>query len=106
MGHARSLGTRRDGRACPQRIGTSGQGCTPAGRGGRQMKSPPFVERAGSSELSNAASPTPKPAATATNFRRFEKNTLKGFFDLELPSGLVLYDCSLPKTRDPPKDAT
>jgi hypothetical protein len=59
------------------------------------MKSPPFVERAGSSEHSNAASPTPKPAATATNFRRFEKNTLKALFDLKLPSGLVLCGCTL-----------
>jgi len=59
------------------------------------MKSPPFVERAGSSELSNAASPTPKPAATATDFRRVEKNMLKGFFDLVLPSGLILCGCFL-----------
>jgi hypothetical protein len=35
------------------------------------------------------------PAATATNFRRVEKNTLKGFFDLEPPSGLILRRCSL-----------
>jgi len=59
------------------------------------MKSPPFAGTAGSSEFSSAFSPTPKPVATATNFRRFEKNTLKGFFDLELPSGLVLCGCSL-----------
>src|SRR5262245_60487786 len=59
------------------------------------MKSPPFAERAGSSELSNTASSTPKPAATATNFRRFEKSTLKAFFDLELASGLVLCGCTL-----------
>ena len=59
------------------------------------MKSPPFVEGAGSSELSNAASPTPKPVATATNFRRFEKNTPKALFDLNLPSGLNLCGYSL-----------
>src|SRR5262249_9018614 len=59
------------------------------------MKSPPFVEGAGSSEFSSAFPPTPKPAATATNFRRLEKNTLKALFDLELPSGLVLCGCSL-----------
>ena len=35
------------------------------------------------------------PAATATNFRRFEKNTLKALFDLELPGGLVLCGCTL-----------
>jgi hypothetical protein len=32
---------------------------------------------------------------TATNWRSLAKNTLKGFLDLELPSGLVLRECSL-----------
>jgi hypothetical protein len=29
------------------------------------------------------------------NFKRFEKNTLRGFFDVELPSGMILCGCSL-----------
>ena len=33
--------------------------------------------------------------AIATNPRRVEKNTLRGFFDLELASGLVLKGCAL-----------
>jgi len=31
----------------------------------------------------------------ASNFREHVKNTLRGFFDIELPSGLTLKDCSL-----------
>ena len=31
----------------------------------------------------------------ATNFRRCRKNTLIGFFDLVLPSGLILRGCAL-----------
>jgi hypothetical protein len=31
----------------------------------------------------------------AVNFRKHVKNTHQGFFDLELPSGLMLKDCSL-----------
>jgi hypothetical protein len=31
----------------------------------------------------------------AANLRRVEKNTLKAFFDLELPPGLILRDCTL-----------
>lgn len=30
-----------------------------------------------------------------TNFRKFEKGSLRGFFDVELPSGIVLRECSL-----------
>jgi|SRR5215469_10315093 len=30
-----------------------------------------------------------------TNFREFTKGTLRGFFDVELPSGLILRECSL-----------
>lgn len=33
-------------------------------------------------------------AFIAEDFRRVEKNTLRGFFDLVLPSGLVLKECS------------
>jgi hypothetical protein len=31
----------------------------------------------------------------ALNFRRFAKNTLVGFFDLQLASGLIIRDCTL-----------
>jgi hypothetical protein len=37
------------------------------------------------------------PPAVALNFKPFEKNTLRGFFDLELASGLILRGCSLHK---------
>jgi hypothetical protein len=33
--------------------------------------------------------------AAAVNMRRFEKNTLRAFFDLELPSGMTLRGCTL-----------
>jgi hypothetical protein len=36
-----------------------------------------------------------QPAIVATDWRSVERNTLKGFFTLLLPSGLVLRDCSL-----------
>ena len=36
----------------------------------------------------------------ASNWRRREQNTLRGFFDLELPSGLRLHDCSLHELGD------
>jgi hypothetical protein len=29
------------------------------------------------------------------NFKPFEKNTLRGFFDVELPSGMILCGCTL-----------
>ena len=35
------------------------------------------------------------PRAAALNPRRHEKNTLKGFFDLALPSGMVVKGCTL-----------
>src|SRR5262245_42726132 len=34
------------------------------------------------------------------NLRRCERNTLRGFFDLELPSGLLLRGCSLHFSHD------
>jgi hypothetical protein len=37
---------------------------------------------------------TPQRAA-ALNARRHEKNTLKGFFDLVLPSGMIVKGCTL-----------
>jgi hypothetical protein len=33
--------------------------------------------------------------AAALNARRHEKNTLKGFFDLVLPSGMIVKGCTL-----------
>jgi hypothetical protein len=36
-----------------------------------------------------------RPSATVLCARRVEKNSLRGFFDLRLPSGLVLRSCSL-----------
>jgi len=30
-----------------------------------------------------------------SNFKAFNKNTLRGFFDLELPFGMILRDCML-----------
>jgi hypothetical protein len=33
------------------------------------------------------------PAAVALNARRHERNTLRGFFDLRLPSGMVIKGC-------------
>jgi hypothetical protein len=35
------------------------------------------------------------PAPVVLNFKAFEKNSLKGFFDLEMPSGLILRGCQL-----------
>ena len=35
------------------------------------------------------------PQARVLAFKTFEKNTLRGFFDLELPSGMVLVGCAL-----------
>jgi hypothetical protein len=40
-------------------------------------------------------SPSGIPAARAINLRKFEKNTLRAFFDLELPSGLIIRGCAL-----------
>ncbi len=38
---------------------------------------------------------SPSSSMRATNFRPFRKNTLLGFFDLELPSGMILKGCTL-----------
>jgi len=35
------------------------------------------------------------PSPLVLNFKPLERNTLRGFFDLELPSGLVLSGCTL-----------
>jgi hypothetical protein len=35
------------------------------------------------------------PQARVLAFKPFEKNTLRGFFDLELPSGMILAGCTL-----------
>jgi hypothetical protein len=59
------------------------------------MKSPPWGSAGSSDHLSNARLLTPEPAAKATNLRKFEKNTLRAFFDLELPSGLIIRGCAL-----------
>lgn len=60
------------------------------------MKNPPIAERAGSSEHFPSAPPhTIKPAAKASNLKRFEKNTLRAFVDIELPCGLILRGCAL-----------
>jgi len=40
------------------------------------------------------------PGLLATNLRRHEKNTLRAFFDLELPSGLLLRGCTLHFSHD------
>jgi hypothetical protein len=42
-----------------------------------------------------AASPRASRAFEALNFRHCERNTLRGFFDLRLPSGLILRGASL-----------
>lgn len=34
-------------------------------------------------------------AFTVSNWRTFERNTLRGFFDVTLPSGMILRGCSL-----------
>jgi thiosulfate reductase cytochrome b subunit len=40
--------------------------------------------------------PTPRAArAMASAWTPYEKNTLRGFFDLELPSGLIIHGCTL-----------
>jgi hypothetical protein len=36
------------------------------------------------------------------NFKRFEKNTLRAFFDVELPSGMILCGCTLHEKGDSP----
>jgi hypothetical protein len=36
----------------------------------------------------------------ATNFKHYTKNTLLGFFDLELPSGMILRGCTLHHKSD------
>jgi hypothetical protein len=42
-----------------------------------------------------STSPTARPQGfRAANWRPHQKNTLQGFLDLELPSGLVLRECS------------
>jgi hypothetical protein len=38
---------------------------------------------------------TSGPAPLILNFKVIGKNTLKGFFDLELPSGMILAGCQL-----------
>jgi hypothetical protein len=35
------------------------------------------------------------PGCKIFNFKNIDKNTLKGFFDLELPFGMILRDCML-----------
>jgi hypothetical protein len=35
------------------------------------------------------------PQFVIANFTKFERNSLRGFFDVELPSGLILRGCSL-----------
>ncbi len=42
-----------------------------------------------------SAAARPQAAAVVLTARRIEKNSLRGFFDLRLPSGLVLRGCSL-----------
>jgi hypothetical protein len=60
------------------------------------MKNPPIAERAGSSDhFLSARLHTTKPAARASNLKRFEKNTLRAFVDIELPCGLILRGCTL-----------
>jgi hypothetical protein len=42
--------------------------------------------------------PTEKPGPTGwrvLEFKRFERNTLRGFLSLELPSGMVIHNCAL-----------
>jgi hypothetical protein len=40
------------------------------------------------------------PQPIILNFKPFEKNTLRGFFDLELPSGMILAGCALHLKND------
>jgi len=39
-------------------------------------------------------------APVILNFKLLEKNTLRGFFDIELPSGLILRGCTLHTKND------
>jgi hypothetical protein len=65
----------------------------PAAKAGEPGKSDCFGgDRFPSSPSENAAQGR---RAATVNMRRFEKNTLRAFFDLELTSGLVLRDCTL-----------
>lgn len=41
-----------------------------------------------------------KPSMTASNFRPLQKNTLQGFFDLTLQSGMCIKECSWHKSTD------
>jgi DNA-binding cell septation regulator SpoVG len=41
------------------------------------------------------ASPEPSEQFIAFNWRALEKNTLRGFVSLELPSGLIIHECSV-----------
>jgi hypothetical protein len=36
----------------------------------------------------------PQPRITATDYREVRRNTLRGFCSLQLPSGLVLHECT------------
>ena len=54
-----------------------------------------LVARTPPSAPAQADRQTPSPAMRATNVRRCRKNTLRGFFDLVLPSGLILRGCAL-----------
>jgi hypothetical protein len=41
-----------------------------------------------------------RPSMIALNFKSLHRNSLQGFFDLQLASGLVLRECSLHKMDD------
>lgn len=51
--------------------------------------------RALGGEASGNSVPAPGPQARILGFKPFEKNTLRGFFDIELASGLILRGCTL-----------
>jgi hypothetical protein len=36
----------------------------------------------------------PRPLTVTTNWRPHSRNTLRGFVDIKLPSGLILHDCA------------
>lgn len=50
--------------------------------------------------LRNGGAPSGVPAPAILEWRPFEKNTLRGFFAVQLPSGMVLHQCTLHRGRN------
>src|ERR1035437_3858056 len=47
------------------------------------------------SNITSMPAPRAARGAVASDWKPYERNTLRGFFDLELPSGLIIHGCTL-----------